>query len=330
MGMHKRFWVVTFAVLLFAMLRPDMGRAEWGDVIGNGGGLAEQNFNYALVSLGAAIELCLNTGGVVPDSEEDQVLRRVGRALREEQAGGLRLHFVSEKEKPGTFLLDGEVRVAKTGDRVGDGIWINLDFLYGQNSSGQWEPMMGLPTMSAILVHELGHHLGIRDHQLLDRAGARVRRSLESDTLKASLRPDQNLTLSVINGLGDQGRVLWILEDSFTVTDLSEQMARGVGCPLPSEVMENYRISNLYWERGRIDTAQGVYLQPFRTWVKVSCRRSPGDSSVIYEGLLGAELVLGASTLGQEVRFLALSANDAMISWFHLQMPGMAVLHWLQ
>jgi len=96
-----------------------------------------------------------------------------------------KLVFGSERREPGSFQIDGQVRVAKTGSQAGSPIHVNEDLIVREGPDGQPEPI-GWLEIAAILVHEHGHHLeayGLKPtHAELDAHGAEVRNFLEGGT----------------------------------------------------------------------------------------------------------------------------------------------------
>ena len=125
----------------------------------------------------------------VIDSKEENLLTRISSKLKSNQEE-LHLDFKSEKENPGFFFLDDQVRVAKTGQAPKDIIYVNTDIiLAGDVDVGE---------AIAILVHELGHHHNIRDHQQLDKLGAKVKAFAEkyktSSTLQTTWGSDIEIT----------------------------------------------------------------------------------------------------------------------------------------
>jgi hypothetical protein len=78
------------------------------------------------------------------------------------------------------FIIEGQVKVAVTGLNHGDPIYINRDRLQRFDGQNRLVDMSLLETV-AILVHEFGHHQGVRDHSYLDRLGAIVADSARFD-----------------------------------------------------------------------------------------------------------------------------------------------------
>ncbi|MBY0371384.1 hypothetical protein K2X33_11900 [bacterium] len=147
---------------------PSMGGSS-----GGGGGLAEKNFVMAHQNIANYASICLASAACRLTTDQTTLLDKIVRQMPGEGRAEVQLVFDSEKANPGMFYLDGAVRVAKTGGKVGDTIYVNRDMLYTKDASGVTNAMT-LPTAVAILVHELGHHHGATDHTALDALGGKV------------------------------------------------------------------------------------------------------------------------------------------------------------
>lgn len=112
------------------------------------------------------------------NARERQILESIAANLPAEFAAIDQIEFRSEAEEPGFFLLDGNVRVAKTFEEVGAKIYFNLDLIYQRDGIDSFRPI-GVDSALAMLIHELGHHVLVDNthptHQELDALGARVR-----------------------------------------------------------------------------------------------------------------------------------------------------------
>ena len=101
-----------------------------GDHINNGAGLAERNVLFAYANLEKYIGLCLDFPSCRITPYERGLLERIRNAMPTERAAPEQIRFLSEREHPGTFIIDGEMKIAKTGSQVGSAIYMNLDLLY--------------------------------------------------------------------------------------------------------------------------------------------------------------------------------------------------------
>ncbi len=172
--------------------------ARGGDMVNNGGGIAEKNVLYAYEKLDKYIQLCLKSEACKLNDQQKTVLVQILSNMPKEKAGP-QLFFASEKKSPGTFIIDGLVRVAKTGHEIGSPIYINSDLLYSKNETGAYDPV-SIPEAVAILVHEMGHHYGNYTHEELDLIGVRASMMLQQKFISTPLIPwTSEISASVFN-----------------------------------------------------------------------------------------------------------------------------------
>ncbi|QDK47016.1 hypothetical protein DOM22_18555 [Bdellovibrio sp. ZAP7] len=161
-----------------------------GDFIGNGGGIAEKNVLYAYERLEQYIEVCLTSDACKLDSRQRQIIAQIAKGLPQEVRSRM-LYFGSEQKTPGFFVIDGLVRVAKTGSSPGTPIYINSDLLYSKAPTGEYTAV-SIPEAVAILVHEFGHHYGGYPHEELDLLGVRISMLVQSKLSITPLLPWSN------------------------------------------------------------------------------------------------------------------------------------------
>jgi hypothetical protein len=94
------------------------------------------------------------------------------------RASAKNLIFKSGAAEPGLFDIDGAPRIAVTEYRVGAPIYVNTDFLFVEDEAHNFHSI-SFEQASAILFHELGHHLspaiyGTLTHERLDAVGASI------------------------------------------------------------------------------------------------------------------------------------------------------------
>ncbi|AGH94429.1 hypothetical protein [Pseudobdellovibrio exovorus] len=116
---------------------------------------------------------CLSSVSCQLDSRQRVVLQNILNGLPSERLNQNLIQFYSESNYPGFFVIDSEVKVAKTGSTPGSPIYINTDMIYTLDHIGYKVPI-GIPEILAILIHELGHHYGSESHEFLDLLGVRV------------------------------------------------------------------------------------------------------------------------------------------------------------
>ncbi len=152
--------------------------------------LGEQTFAQAARNLYTFTEQCNFFGAECGrTAEEFSVLR--GVFMEMSKYGDIDIRFGSEQGSPGSFLIDGQVRIAKTTSVPGDPISINRDLIVEPGALG-FLPI-ALSQAVAVLVHEMAHHyavlaweLGLNlpletiyNHEQLDILGSKVGAFLE-------------------------------------------------------------------------------------------------------------------------------------------------------
>jgi hypothetical protein len=235
-----------------------------GDLINNGGGIAEKNIMFAYQKLDTYLKLCLSSEFCKIDTTQRTILQQITAGLSQEKQNPNQIQFASERNQNGFFILDGEVKVAKTGSHIGSPIYINTDLIYTKNEMGYYIPI-SIADAAAILVHELGHHYGDYSHTDLDLLGVRVAMMLQHKTYNTPLLPwSQQISATIINpNVNDSfPDILLYIEDQ--VIDLSEQFQATVNCPkfiipipiipipdIPINVKKplGTLVHNVYWEK---------------------------------------------------------------------------------
>lgn len=163
-----------------------------GDHVKNGGGIAEQRILFAYQNLERFIDLCLRSDSCQLSADQRAILDKVLKALPSERAGAGgatgsgQIQFAKGSEHSEIFVIDGVMRVAVTGDAIGSLIYINQELIYGKDSQGIVRAI-SFGEAVALLVHELGHHHGIKDHTWLDFLGARLRGVVEAETQRTNI-----------------------------------------------------------------------------------------------------------------------------------------------
>ena len=200
--------IAKFCCLAFIVfLSPAAGFAERLGVCGIEGlrGACEskylQSFRVAAKVIDDALVTCGQMNAMFPGECTDDewvgdLAQDIGNGLKR-NSEVVKIEFKSERENPGFFLLDGQVRIAKTGTNRGDVIYVNSDMAEANK--------VEITEATAVLSHELGHHFGVTDHQKLDKFGASIKEYVTKFQISASeLLPgasgvDQVADLSVFN-----------------------------------------------------------------------------------------------------------------------------------
>ena len=221
--------MITTLLFFVALCFSAMANAG-GDLVNNGGGLAEKNFYYAHEKLKQNIQLCLGSDFCKLESNQRVILTKILIGLPNESISSLQ--FASERKQPGFFKIDGEIKVAKTGSLVNSPIYINLDMIYTKNEMGFYIPL-SVPDATAILIHELGHHYGSFSHSDLDVLGVKVASMMNKKTHNTPLLPwSSQIALTVFNPDVDQTFPDILLYAEDTVVDLTKEYKKIAFCPV--------------------------------------------------------------------------------------------------
>ena len=234
-----------------------------GDHINNGAGLAERNVLFAYANLEKYIGLCLDFPSCRITPYERGLLERIRNAMPTERAAPEQIRFLSEREHPGTFIIDGEMKIAKTGSQVGSAIYMNLDLLYVTNAAGA-VTAHSLQDSVATLVHELGHHQGERAHTVLDVLGLKVAAQMARLTYVTPLLPlEAPVAVHVLNASGAHPVPEALLYVNNELMNVSEEIQAHIRCPLfsipigfgpfdgitiPSHPAKGMLVHNLHWK----------------------------------------------------------------------------------
>lgn len=164
--------------LLFLMSLDTYSRG--GDIIGNGGGSAESNFVHAYTRLYKLIDNCLSSDYCTENEDDFYALLTIREATEFNYKSASRLVFSTPEKMPNIFFTNDSdiVRLAVTGNNPTDPIYVNLDILY-KTKDGKKFPALSYGEIVSILIHEIGHNVGFKDHTKLDFLGSLVRDFME-------------------------------------------------------------------------------------------------------------------------------------------------------
>ena len=259
-----------------------MSHALWagGDMVNNGGGLSEKTILFTYKNLHKYIGLCLKAEGCKLTEKQKVLLEKIQAALPEEQKNANQLQFLSESKNPGTFIIDGEIKVAKTGSTVGSPIYVNTDMLYQKNDAGVYAPTV-LAEAVAILIHELGHHHGDWNHLDLDLLGVKVSLLLNQKIYTSPLLPwNQEVQMTVINYNIENTFPDVLLTLGNDLVDVSAQYQETVQCPkftIPIPVLPIPDISAI-WKTAKSSMLHNLH------WVKFKKEKEADRAKLEIEG----------------------------------------------
>ena len=212
------------------------------------------------------LPLCLASEFCLTRSDHKDLVQKIRGQLDKQLTATKPLEFLSGRVHPEIFLINGEYKTAVTGNRVGDTIYINIDFLYRDAVGGGRIPM-SIASAMGLIVHELGHHQGITDHDYLDLVGAHVKAFALStmDILYVDRYLDGYTTrpprigLTAIHSKSSTGDALkgaestLLFADEFKVNNLTQNITRTLAtCPATHNFPEGktigYRLYNLHFD----------------------------------------------------------------------------------
>lgn len=203
-------------------------------------------FTFVNKQLKTILNLCLQDNLCNLSPEEKVLIASIQSSQEKENKLNAELiRFDSSKNNPNLFFKDGNTRIAVTGDHVGDSIFINLDLAYQNDKYGSAHPI-SLDQIIAVLIHELGHHQGIKNHSSLDQLGLKVGNYFlakiqwtavngpEGLNQDPDTRPLQifltniNFPFTTETKIGLQN-LIWIF-DEYKITDISDEISDMVQC----------------------------------------------------------------------------------------------------
>ncbi len=243
---------------------PIMKALGSGDIVGNGSGLVEQNFTFAYYNLQNAIFNCLgNKYECQIDAQEELILREINQAFIAKAYMKRPLIFVS-KEFAGDFFhneVDITSRIAKTGFSRRGHIFINLEesqFIAND-----------IPAMISILIHELGHQIGIISHSFLDQLGTKVRnqwnKNWQSFEFEVNGTP---LTLRLLSNANNyiSSNLSYTYNGKFE--HLGETIYKHLSCG-DKEVVYGFNLNNGHWQRPTYSDNKTTITMNF--WLDTYC-----------------------------------------------------------
>ena len=261
----------------------DMNSAtNGGDIIGNGGGLAEGTFEYAYQILASVLRDCLDSGYCVEDSRDVEILSKIRTITKQNIQNSQYLIFLSGEDYGNLFedKSSGEIRTAVTSLRPQNPIFINTNHLYDEkNGKSNWSVASAI----SLLVHEVGHQTGTTDHVYLDRLGQKVRRFFEIDTTSIEQHFAENEAKVFIWRSSEKNYkfdIFFFWNDMRF--DLRNYRVESRLCPEGFDVTD-INFSNLHWERTSFSKRDGRYIVPFSVWAKGHCVNHVTSQSVLFD-----------------------------------------------
>lgn len=230
--------------------------AKGGDEVRNGGGLIEQYFTYGLKILPYAIDRCLSSFRCANSATHRELLIKIRDSHRLELDAGV-LKFYLAHPTPDFFMIDGVERLAITGNYVGSPIYYNMKMLYDKEDT-----RIELGHAIQSLIHELGHHHGVVDHDSLELLGSEVRRVIETISMEVPYFVQSKITyfkvkaitvMALGRGIGrdtDDGTLNFLFKNmSLDTTYLFKPlMSKCESLGNKSTVYHSLQFFNLHWD----------------------------------------------------------------------------------
>ena len=301
MQIFKSFLLLKLAFIVTGSL------ALAGGIVGNGAGLAEQNVQFAYLSLAKIITNCKMTSKLCALTDEElHILFKIERVINKNSSNPNRIIFSSERLHPGFFTTSSleNNRIAKTGLSPEYPIYFNVDELYNLNGS----LTLDFSGISAILIHEIGHQTGEVSHAKLDILGSKIRSVLSQNYEKFHYEfpANQNhIELDIINysmpiALAD----MYISVNSQPNQILTKDILKQVKCKSSKDSFMGYSIVNGHWSFVHPEFDNSSTGIDFSAWVRIYC----GDTSIPYS-VMGTEIMNIAVHISNQGKVLGIEVK---------------------
>ena len=239
-----------------------------GDVVGNGGGILESHAHYYYQTIERHILSSFSQTTIDFSYFERNILQKILYSLP--LMANDKLRFLSGDDALALFLVAGSdkaPRVAKTGFSPSYPIYINIERLYEKIESTP-KFLLGL------LIHELGHQVGIADHGVLDSLASKVVQvsELNKEEIKSRLALG-DLTITIHNHFYQSSPS----DIFFSYASLEMETLKWDMDSLRKVCGTGYVysaiVSNLHWSNRKVDLMNGAYLEA-KGWLDIECMSS--------------------------------------------------------
>ncbi len=259
-----------------------------GDTVGNGGGLLEAQAAYTYVNLSKHIISTFEQNFIEFSDEDQNVLMEILSGIVK-NPGPEKILFMSEKNHPGFFFKEGidpAPRVAKTGFSLDFPIFINRDMVY-RNIDMNSRYWIGL------LIHEMGHQVGVRNHSYLDELGAKVVAVSEMNRTELGfiMAPRKIVEVSLYNHDFIDGTPDFTVSHNghlHSVTDWRNASLQETCGPALS--FSGVSLSNLHWKDRGVNGPGTAMTIRAGAWAEVKCMDQ--RAGVFYNRVVDVEIEL--------------------------------------
>lgn len=270
------------ALLALALVWSLGSYAGGGDIFGNGGGVAESNFVHAYSRLYKLIDNCLNSKFCTKTEGEFYDLLSIREATAKNYKTVSRLVYSTPEKHPEIFFTHDSdvVRLAVTGTNLTDPIYVNLDMLY-KKIDGKNFPALSYGQIVEILIHEVGHNVGLLDHSYLNYLGSLVRDFTEERLLSENyVLNDQVFSVNLINFVEKMKlSEFWVNWNDKTLNITSEVY-------MMSECRDGskpFSIKFKNYHQEKIQKNDGKSIIPVNTWAELICNEGPIETTEIID-----------------------------------------------
>jgi len=304
--------------LITVMLLICSTASVFADEVNNGEGGSERNIVYSLLNLQKYIDMCLTAKECKLNAEERQLVEQIRDGLLAPAEREKQLSFVSEQAKPGFFIVDGEMKIAKTASSIGSMIYINTDLLYTKDARGKITGL-DIPRSVGLLIHELGHHHEEASHLKLMALGVKFQVFLFAHIQQIDLGRYQSHVQAVsIDFATNRSFTNILVNDGDQMMDLTEDIKDVVQC-WEGYKLKGFWLSNLHWRRGwgdpsNVDSSvqpdELIWYQPLVAWLNTFCVR---DESITIESTWEEVEIILSFSWSEESELLKLRPEETKI-----------------
>jgi hypothetical protein len=201
--------------IVFCLLSYNL--AAFGGGVGNGGDVGQQNILYAYANIEKFIGVCITAAQCNLSDDEKLLAKQIVDTMPAERVN--QIEFVHGDENPDFFIIDGRRVNARTGNDVGDTIYIDSDRLDFKNGSSSVP--LSIAQAVGLISHELSHH-HTRNESMVISFGAKIQVMAAGQTQHVDIDFNfgQSTYLTVIN-LGMDSTTQVLIGDEQRLIDLS-------------------------------------------------------------------------------------------------------------
>ncbi len=244
-----------------------------GDIIGNGGGLVESHFQFALQNLHKYIQEYLITNRSMMDINDYVALASIANVVSVYYQSPYALIFMDEDTE---IFNNTEIphRIAVTGSTPGTPILINRTQLYSEIDGSA---ALSEEDTIALLIHEFGHQIGIENHSYLDRLGNYIKSFIVERTNRiTTIVNEEKVIFSIKNPITQSLLFDAKVIVSDKVSDVKELITKELKCPIGMKAYD-VELYNLHWLRSSKESQLTVGL-----WADLVCQEIEGESLYVY------------------------------------------------